>query len=653
MRRDSVKSGAPPGPPSRIRRKPVGSSQHEVVHASNEEIGLAAAIQDVSGWWMSGGLGHQPEEQANLMEKPMTADATDVLWSSPSARPNSTDTGVVRMSRRDINTSQEPLARYGSYSSVETGATSKSLMWNSIWLRRVVLIAFSVCFCCMTLATALLYHFSQENNGLGAQKQANHLGWKYGPTVVLVIVAALWRQVDHSVKVIMPWQELKSGPKTAHRTLVLDYVSPLVPTSLWMAFKNGHFVVYSTISCWLMILSTTVFSTGLLVLAPTTIVQEGIGIPIQSTFDAEGYQIPQLGPVAAQLYYAVNFQGLPYPMGTSADTVVPEIGLPEFQAQANYSVITRGARVGFDCEVLSVQNATEVKLPWYSIHGMFWAIDVTTPECNISSAIVAAGPNSNRYVQENATQNFQGRMQDYTCNNGIEYSRLHDFTTNYTEEQVVNASMPHRVLLTMADLRFTPMDPDRLRPERIYMERFTAALCTYNYTLDYFEAQSLVESGIRKQAVAQKAGADGAQELEIAGLPTGMLGKSVEYATRLLDIGTGGVDFVLSTPVQSFFHLMTIKKHATTIGDFMDPDVLITTATDVFKGIGTQLLGTTALNPTVATTENGSVTFVEDRLHVTKISTAFMCAFLSFITVLSLAVVFLRPQNVVPRDQDP
>ncbi|EEY21653.1 conserved hypothetical protein [Verticillium alfalfae VaMs.102] len=337
-------------------------------------------------------------------------------------------------------------------------------------------------------------------------------------------------------------------------------------------------------------------------------------------------------------------------MGTSADTVVPKIGLPDSPAQANYSVVTRGAKVGFECDLLPIQNATQVMLPWYSINGMFWTIDVATPECNISSAIVAAGPDSNHYVQENATQNFQGVMQDYTCNNGVEYSRLHDMTTNYTEEQVVNASMPHRVLLTMADLRFTPMNRSLTRPERIYIQDFTAALCTYHYTLDDFEVESLVEFGSRKQAVMQATHHQGAHELEIPGFPKSMLGKSVEYATRLLDVGTGGIDFVLSTPVTSFFRLMTIKQNRTTIGDFMDPDLLISTASDVFKGVGTQLLSTMALNPAIASTEKGSVAMVEDRLHVTELSTAFMCAFLSLATILSLAVVFLRPLDAIHRE---
>ncbi|KAG7152598.1 hypothetical protein HYQ46_011557 [Verticillium longisporum] len=136
---------------------------------------------------------------------------------------------------------------------------------------------------------ALLYHFSLENNGLSTQKQANHLGWKYGPTA-FVITILCWLLVLLTVR-------------------VLKHPFPPATDS-----------------------SQTVFSTGLLVLEPTVIVREGISIPIQSTFDAQGYQIPQLGPAAAQLYHAINFQGLPYPIGTSADIVVPKIGLPNSPA---------------------------------------------------------------------------------------------------------------------------------------------------------------------------------------------------------------------------------------------------------------------------------------------------------------------------------
>lgn len=55
-------------------------------------------------------------------------------------------------------------------------------MWTPMWLSKIVLFLFALVFVCMTLATGLLYHFSQENNGISTQKEANHYGWKYGPT---------------------------------------------------------------------------------------------------------------------------------------------------------------------------------------------------------------------------------------------------------------------------------------------------------------------------------------------------------------------------------------------------------------------------------------------------------------------------------------
>lgn len=51
-----------------------------------------------------------------------------------------------------------------------------------MWLSKTVLSIFALVFVCMMLATGLLYHFSQENNGISTQKEANHYGWKYGPT---------------------------------------------------------------------------------------------------------------------------------------------------------------------------------------------------------------------------------------------------------------------------------------------------------------------------------------------------------------------------------------------------------------------------------------------------------------------------------------
>jgi hypothetical protein len=59
---------------------------------------------------------------------------------------------------------------------------SNPTLWTPIWLSRATLIAFAVTFLLMLLTTALLYHFSEQNNGISAQREANHYAWKYGPT---------------------------------------------------------------------------------------------------------------------------------------------------------------------------------------------------------------------------------------------------------------------------------------------------------------------------------------------------------------------------------------------------------------------------------------------------------------------------------------
>lgn len=55
---------------------------------------------------------------------------------------------------------------------------------------------------------------------------------------------------------LMPWRELQKGPASAQKTLLLDYVSPIIPTALWDAFKNRHWAVVLSITGHLLILGT-------------------------------------------------------------------------------------------------------------------------------------------------------------------------------------------------------------------------------------------------------------------------------------------------------------------------------------------------------------------------------------------------------------
>lgn len=78
---------------------------------------------------------------------------------------------------------------------------------------------------------------------------------------MLVVVGTLWKQVDHHSKMLMPWRELQQGPASAQKTMLLDYISPILPTALIAAIKNRHWAVVMSIAGHLLILGTVSLQT--------------------------------------------------------------------------------------------------------------------------------------------------------------------------------------------------------------------------------------------------------------------------------------------------------------------------------------------------------------------------------------------------------
>lgn len=121
-------------------------------------------------------------------------------------------------------------------------------MWNSIWLQTKVLASFLVLFVALFLVTILLFHFSEKNSGLSAEDAARQYGWRYGPTAFLTVVLTLWTQVDYSNKILTPWKDMRQGHTTADRSVLLEYISPLMMTTLWRAMKKRHWAVIASIT---------------------------------------------------------------------------------------------------------------------------------------------------------------------------------------------------------------------------------------------------------------------------------------------------------------------------------------------------------------------------------------------------------------------
>ncbi|KAI1080438.1 hypothetical protein F5B20DRAFT_570288 [Whalleya microplaca] len=522
-------------------------------------------------------------------------------------------------------------------------------MWNSIWLRAYVFISFAIVFSMMLLATALLYNFSDIYQGISAQDASRQYGWRYGPTALLVVILSIWNQIDFATRTLAAWKELKAGPAGAEKTVLMDYVSPLVITVLWKSIKARHWAVMMSIFGTFFIQLATIFSAGLFTLEPTAMEQGGVPLTVIKAFDGTDFMLNRsssnIGTFPTIMYYGTKIQGLVPPTGLDLN-----LGLivPDFELQAgkdapentNYTANVTGAQVQFDCDYIHGLNGTETSLPWWSILGQFWTINITTPTCSLTKIIVAEGPDHNIYHQENATQAYEGYFGDFICDSNVDYSAQELPNPS-------NTSVEHRIVMTLADLRFSPYDPERNTPETIYLNNLTVAICKPSYTLgNYSITYHNSIDGLSKSMTPILMSNTSS---EIPGFPSLNLGAAVQYSLDKTYFGPGGQDWVLSKQVPAFYQVLSAMNGNGSIGAFMDPQRLIDSGTEAFKGIATELILKYMMKPANSAIE-GSIWYQEDRLWVRSLPMGFMCACFGILAGLSVALLFIRPWNVAPRD---
>lgn len=353
-----------------------------------------------------------------------------------------------------------------------------------------------------------------------------------------------------------------------------------------------------------------------------------------------------VGPGPAQTYYGINFYGLRYPPGTAQNFVVPEFQVPSMAASnIDYTMSTDGAKVGYDCELLPITNGTETRMPWRSILAPFIVANVTTKDCDIKGVTLAEGPDHNYYHDKNATQNYQAQFVVYPCNYDFDFSRQYITPGNLSMDlQVYNTSRDLRLFMSVVDLRISPYNASVSGPRYMYLHNVTAALCKPYYELGRFEVGVPNANNGSAQALFS---APSAKKSALRQFPHGSLAMAVDTTVGKWVLGNGGVDYVLTATVPTFFQLMSKKAGVKSIRSFMDPELLIRTATDVFNGIAAQALHSIIVQPANRTT-TGSISYEEQRLRVKALSTGFMCGFLGLLVMISIAMIFTRPGFAAP-----
>jgi hypothetical protein len=155
--------------------------------------------------------------------------------------------------------------------------------------------------------------------------------------LVLVIVAALWNQVEYRTKHAMPFSVLQKGPTPASETLLLDYVTPGKPEALMKALRKSHWPVVIAIVNSLLITLLTVASTGLLVLQETSFTRHDCRLNVTDNF-VPGFETSKVGSAAVLATIAISNETIPLPPGTSRKAAFQSLGAPASLYRGMYQV---------------------------------------------------------------------------------------------------------------------------------------------------------------------------------------------------------------------------------------------------------------------------------------------------------------------------
>lgn len=363
-----------------------------------------------------------------------------------------------------------------------------------------------------------------------------------------------------------------------------------------------------------------------------------------SKFDANNFSVGLVGPGPAQQYYGTQARGMPFPIGTSENLAVqyfePETGSTTPASSVNTADVS-GFSSAFDCEVISPGNVSQVYLPWISILAPYFVVDIDTPTCQIRNATIAQGPDHGSFKIDNVTQNYQGLFRNYTCNDGV----INTETSNQHAKNVSqggNLGFPdHRVLLTMADVRWDFAHPPYQDAVDWRINKLTAVLCKPNYTIDKYSV-SYSQSGENSTMHTVRLPGTSAT---LPGLNNTSLLAAVTESIHLEFSGQGGEDYVI-VAVPGMFQLMSAINGQSRQGAFMDPSLLLKLGSKILNGVSVQLAHQYFMKDERQNVM-GSAQFLQERLTVKRLTTGLIATTFGLLICCSMILAFVRPLDAI------
>ncbi|KAI0185224.1 hypothetical protein EV127DRAFT_348779 [Xylaria flabelliformis] len=208
-------------------------------------------------------------------------------------------------------------------SSVVPGDSVKSSSiktWRPPYLRQGVLGAFFLVFLsCTASLQALLYISTRDSGFLSLSTEDSPYTWKYGPMVLLTILASLWSRVDYQTRITAPWLNMHKRPSIAAKSLLLDYVSMFQPQIIVEAIRYQDYTVAAVTTISIMLRINVLLSTALIAKSPTLLLRSDMPIILKGTFINNPARLQQRAALAYHTLHAELVLGIPKTYGVSQD----------------------------------------------------------------------------------------------------------------------------------------------------------------------------------------------------------------------------------------------------------------------------------------------------------------------------------------------
>lgn len=238
--------------------------------------------------------------------------------------------------------------------------------------------------------------------------------------------------------------------------------------------------------------------------------------------------------------------------------------------------------------------------------------------------------------RKNATQNYQGNIQNYTCNDPDFQIVPDDLRPNHTASHQYAEQM---ILITMADVRWSPAN-NTIYKETPYLESYrieavTAMLCRPSYLMNTYTAKKYIDLNSSKASMEVSMSRKNTSQL--LNVSTNQFSGGLMNTFLHMSMGNGGEDYVLTHPVPNFFQVLSAANNDSGLAPFMDEKLLKNISVDVWQTTAVQYARQYFMVP-VNESVTGSISYSQNRLQVKLVPAILLSAFSGVLFLIAIGV---------------